>query len=123
MTNQSIQSPTNLLSELLTDLALGLVLCDCDSLNIIEFNQTFATWFSDISRNSNLENLFDEKIIKRVNNAISKNRKYRFKLEIKMGAREEHIDFNSKVIVLNKQNNLLIQGGINSAEIQMAKMI
>ncbi|NQZ82695.1 MAG: response regulator [Colwellia sp.] len=123
MTNQSIQSPTNLLSELLTDLDLGLVLCDCDSLNIIEFNQTFATWFSDISRNSNLENLFDEKIIKRVNNAISKNRKYRFKLEIKMGAREEHIDFNSKVIVLNKQNYLLIQGGINSAEIQMAKMI
>jgi len=111
VTNQSALSSTKLLSESITDLDLGLVLCDCDSLTIIEVNQTFSTWFNNASPNCNLEQLLDNKIIKRVNNAISKNRKYRFKLEIKIGAREEHIDFNSKVIV------------INNAEIQIAKMI
>jgi len=123
VTNQSALSSTKLLSESITDLDLGLVLCDCDSLTIIEVNQTFSTWFNNASPNCNLEQLLDNKIIKRVNNAISKNRKYRFKLEIKIGAREEHIDFNSKVIVINKNKYLLIQGVINNTEIQIAKMI
>ena len=123
MTNPSALSSNNLLSKSITDLDLGLVLCDCDSLTIIEVNQTFSTWFNNASQNCNLEQLLDKKIIKRIINAVSKNRKYRFKLEIKIGAREEHIDFNSKVIVINKNKYLMIQGVINNAEIQMAKMI
>jgi len=123
VTNQSPLSSTKLSSESIIDLDFGLVLFDCDSLAIIEVNQTFSTWFNSASPNCNLEQLLDKQIIKRIINAVSKNRKYRFKLEIKIGAREEHIDFNSKVIVINKNKYLLIQGAINNAEIQMVKMI
>jgi len=112
-----------LLPELLADVELGLVLCDIHSLHIIEYNQTFSTWFNGVISSDSLTDLFTVDIIKRISNAIIKKRKYRFKLELKIGSRIECIDFISKSIIVNEKNYLLIQGVINSTELLMAKMV
>jgi len=112
-----------MLSKLIADLDQGLALCDLNSLNVIEYNQTFASWFHNVDLQSSLSDLFAENIIKRINNSIVKKRKYRFKLEIKIASRFECIDLNTKLITVNNQTYLLIQCAINSTELKMEKLV
>lgn len=123
MNNLTSHSPLKLLPELIANLDLGLLLCEVDSLNIIEYNQTFATWFSEKPFTASLKELFEEEVITRINKAILKQRKYRFKLETKIGHRIECIDLNCKLTTINAKPYIMIQGVINSTELQMAKMI
>jgi len=123
VTNISHSLPLNALSNLTADLDIGLVLCDMNSLKVIECNQVFITWFNTVPIGAALLELFSDKIITRISKAALKNRKYRFKYEVKIGPRIEHIDFSSKLVTLNEQSYVLIQGVVNSTELQMAKMI
>jgi len=121
---QKSYSTLNILPVLLDDLDQALVLCHCESLKIIEYNQVFANWYPIDLTQCSLEAIFDKDIIRRINNAITKKRKYRFNVERIIGARNEHINFNSKIITMNEhQHYLLLQGGVNSTEAQLSKMI
>ena len=113
----------NTISSLLDDFEQGYVLCDTNTLVISECNQIFSTWFNVSHEHHSLVELFEESIIKRIHNAVLKNRKYRFKHELKVGPRTEHIDFSAKVVEKNQQSYLFIQGVVNSTAMQMAKMI
>ncbi len=108
---------------MLDDLDFGLLLCEIDSLNVIEYNHTFTHWFNETPSTANLRDLFEADIIKRINNATLKQRRYRFKLEVKIGHRVECLDFSCKPLVINKKTYVMIQGVINSTELQMTKMI
>ncbi|NQZ22616.1 MAG: response regulator [Colwellia sp.] len=120
----SINSTINLLPELLDDLDHALLLCHCKTLKIIEYNKIFANWYTSELTEQSLDGIFDKDVVRRIKNAILKKRKYRFKIERVIGPRKEHIDFNSKLISINEQQNyLLIQGSINSTEAQLTKMI
>ncbi|KGJ91776.1 ATP-binding protein [Colwellia psychrerythraea] len=122
--NNTASSPSNkLLPELFDNLDFGLLLCDINSLKILEYNQIFATWFHEIPAAVSLPELFELAVIKRINNATLKLRKYRFKLEVKVGHRIECLDFSCKPTTINEKNYLLIQGVVNSSELMMTKMI
>ena len=123
MNNQINLPPLQLLPELLANLDIGLLLCDIDDLNIIEYNQTFATWFNEVPCSETLNDLFEQGVIKRVNNAILKQRTYRFKLELTIGHRVECLDLSCKITIINEKNYVIIQGVVNSTQLQMAKMI
>jgi len=116
-------STYKLLPELLANLEVGLLLCDINSLTTIEYNQTFASWFNEISSTTTLVDIFDQEIIKRINNSILKQRKYRFKLERKITHRMECLDFSCYVTTIEQQKYVLIQAVVNSTELQMTKMI
>jgi signal transduction histidine kinase len=115
--------PLNTLPLLLDELEQGFALCQIESLQIIEWNNIFSTWFDLSNENFLLSNIFEDNITKRINNAILKNRKYRFKIDIKIGSRVEHIDFSVKVVNKKQQSYLLLQGVINNTALQMDKMI
>jgi signal transduction histidine kinase len=115
--------PINTLPLLLDELEQGFALCQIESLKIIEWNNIFSTWFDLSNENFLLTNIFEDNITKRINNAILKNRKYRFKIDIKIGSRVEHIDFSVKVVNRNQQSYLLLQGVINNTALQMDKII
>jgi len=121
--NSSNKVPLKTLPSLLDELEQGFALCQIESLEIIEWNSVFSTWFDLSLKTTLLPDILEDNIIKRIKNAISKRRKYRFKQEIKVGSREEHIDFSIKVVNKNQQNYLLIQGVVNSTALQMAKVI
>ena len=104
MNNLTIHSTQSLLPELLANLDIGLLLCDIDDLKIIEYNQTFATWFNEIPCSETLKDLFEQEMIKRVNNAILKQRTYRFKLELTIGHRVECLDLSCKITIINEKN-------------------
>jgi len=121
--NKLIPPSKILLPELLDNLDFGLLLCEIDSLKIIECNSTFTHWFNEFPKTLNLRDLFEPDIIKRINNAIFKQRRYRFKLEVKVGHRVECLDFSCKLAVINEKTYVLLQGIVNSTELQMTKMI
>jgi len=119
-----LNSTKSLLPELLNDLDNALLLCHSETLKVIEYNKVFSNWYSTELSEHSLENIFDQDVVKRIKNAIVKKRKYRFKIERVIGARKEHIDFNSKLISINEQPDcILIQGAINSTEARLTKMI
>ena len=112
------------LSELLNDLDYALLLCHPETLKTVEYNEVFSNWYSTVLAHNSLNDIFSEDVVKRIKHSVEKKRKYRFKVERVVGARKEHIDFNSKLISINgHQNYLLIQGSINSTEAQLTKMI
>ncbi|MCJ8321945.1 MAG: ATP-binding protein [Colwellia sp.] len=112
------------LPELLNDLDQALLICHCETLKIIEQNKVFSNWYPIELEHTSLDDIFDNDIVRRIKNAISKKRKYRFKVEQVIGPRLEYIDFNSKLISINEnQSFLLIQGSINSTEAQLTKII
>jgi len=115
--------PSKLLPKLLDNLDYGLLLCEIDSLKIIEYNHTLTLWFNDISSTLTITGLFEPEIIQRINNAMLKQRRYRFKLEVKVGHRVECLDFSCKLSVINEKSFVLIQGIVNSTELLMTKMI
>ena len=120
----NINLTKNLLPELLDDLDHALLLCHCKTLKIIEYNKIFSNWFTTELAEQHLEAIFDKDVVRRIKNAVLKKRKYRFKIERVVGPRKEHIDFNTKLISINEQQNfILIQGSINSTEAQLTKMI
>ncbi|MFT5757865.1 MAG: signal transduction histidine kinase [Alteromonadaceae bacterium] len=123
MNNTINNLPINTLPLLLDELEQGFALCQIESLKIIEWNNIFSTWFDLSNENFLLTNIFEDNITKRINNAILKNRKYRFKIDIKIGSRVEHIDFSVKVVNRNQQSYLLLQGVINNTALQMDKII
>jgi len=112
------------LSELLNDLDQALILCHPETFKIIEYNQVFAKWYSTKLVHNSIEYIFDEDVIRRIANAVTKKRKYRFKVERIIGSRKEYIDFNTKLISTSEhQNYLLLQGSVNSTTAQLTKMI
>ncbi len=120
----SHQNASQLLSELVHNIDQGMALCDIENLDIIDFNQTFASWFGITGDNPALKFIFTDDILKRINNAITKKRIYRFKHITTVNRREQHLDLNAKVIVLaNGQSYLFIQGIVNNNEQQMIKMV
>ncbi len=120
----NINSTKNLLSELLDDLDHALLICHCKTLKIIEYNKIFSNWYATELEQHHLDGIFDKDVVRRIKKAILKKRKYRFKIERVIGPRKEHIDFNSKLISINEQQDyILIQGSINSTEAQLTKMI
>jgi len=121
--NRLSPPPSKLLPELLSNLDFGLLLCEVDSLNIIECNDTFSQWFNDVLSAPTLIDLFEAEITNRINNAIIKQRKYRFKLKVEVGHRVECLDFSCKTVIINESPYLLIQGVVNSTELLMTKMI
>ncbi len=123
MTSANHTQPSNTLSNLTAELDIGLLLCEINSLKVIECNKILTSWFDKLIIGSSLTELFEEKILTRISKATLKKRKYRFKYEVKIGPRVEYIDFSSKVVTLNELPYLLIQGVVNSTELQMAKII
>ena len=121
--NQINYQQLQLLPELLANLDIGLLLCDIDDLNILEYNQTVTTWFNQVTSTNTLKDIFEDEIIRRINNAILKRRKYRFKIELTIGYRVECLDFSCKVTTINEKDYLIIQGVNNSAELKMTKMV
>jgi len=114
---------SKLLPELLDNLDFGLLLGEIDSLKIIEYNQVFSQWFNEIPSTTTIKGLFEAEIIQRINNAILKQRRYRFKLEVQVGHRVECLDFSCKLVVINEKTYVLLQGVVNSTKLQMTKMI
>ena len=113
----------NILPSLLDELEQGFALCQIESLKIIEWNYIFSTWFDLSNEHFLLTNILEDNITKRINNAILKKRKYRFKIDIQIGPRVEQIDFSVKVVSKKQQSYLLLQGVINSTALQLTKMI
>ena len=74
--NNSIKPEDNskllLLPELLDDLDHALLLCRSDTLQITEYNLTFFNWYSTEFPFNSLDDIFDEDIIRRIKNAVSK---------------------------------------------------
>jgi len=117
-------SSLSILPVLLDDLDQALVLCHYETLKVIEYNQVFSNWYPIDLTQCSLENIFDKDIVRRIKNAITKQRKFRFNVERIIGTRNEHIDFNTKIVAMgDHQYYLLLQGGVNSTEALLSKMI
>ena len=138
----------SLIAALLDDLDQGIAVCDLDSLQIIEWNNTLAGWlgFAECPVDSHAErpegepdkrpsegpdgrthylsDYIDAADIQRIHRAIIKGRKFRFKRAVQVRSREESVEFNSRAQVLHGgKPYLIVQGSINNTEREMQKML
>jgi len=127
---------TSLITALVDELDLGIAVCDLESLQLIECNNTLADWLTlpkaaalppiDQARETNrcLSDYIDEADIRRIHRAIAKGRKFRFKQSVVVRAHEQTVEFNCKTQRLSDgKSYLILQGCINNSELEMQKML
>lgn len=114
----------SLIPELLANLDQGIAICDVDSLNFVEFNQTLSAWLRLKPEGDCLSKHISDAGCRRIKNSIVKNRKFRFRCAVQIKSRDETVEFNTKVITLSdKKRYLILQGTINNADKEIEKMV
>ena len=110
------------LAEKELDLAIGL--CDSDASELLEFNNTLATWLSISAEKKQLCEYFTDVEIKRFIKCALKGRVFRFKKQCNINARKQTIEFTIKPISLAEGDSyLLLQGIINNTDIEIERMM
>jgi len=118
----------NVLTELLDNIDTGIGLCDLENLCLIEYNDTLANWLNIEARDAKasicLQYYFSDDTLKRIDKAISKQRKLRFNHTITSNSRNENVDFNVKLVQLSDDSTyLLLQGVINNSDKELQRIL